>query len=52
MSAAGIQESATKIDGEATSIATSIQRLLDQALAALGGADSPVDQPVADSGVA
>lgn len=35
--AGGVQKGATKIDSECTAIATSIQRLLDQALAALGG---------------
>ena len=33
-----IQKNATKIDSESTGIRTAIQRLLDQALAALGGA--------------
>ena len=35
--AGGIQKNATKIEGECTSIAVSVQRLLDEALAALGG---------------
>lgn len=52
--AAGIQKSATKIDSECTGIATSIQRLLDQALAALGGAGTAVSRPsvTVESGVA
>lgn len=47
--AGGIQRSGAKIESECTSIATAIQRLLDEALAALGGAGAPL---VANSEVA
>ena len=39
--ATGIQKSATKIDSECTVIGTAIHRLLDQALVALAGAETP-----------
>jgi hypothetical protein len=38
--AASIQRSATKIDSECTNLNTGVRRLLDQALAALSGAES------------
>lgn len=40
-SAAGIRNSTAKIERECTAIATSIQRLLDEALTAPGGAAAP-----------
>lgn len=39
--ARGIQKNATKIDGDCTGFGTTIQRLLNQALVALGGAAAP-----------
>ena len=45
-----IQKNATKIDGESTSIRTSIQRSLDEALTALAGAGS-APQPGGTGGI-